>query len=223
MQERQYNPMDRRVRRREALRLVLGAVGFVLAILIGFALGLRVGDRRNNPTKGTGSDSTAFLAAIPDTSGAAAGLFAAGGAAGANGVAGVAEVAGVAGVAGADSAAVTQQLRDSLDASQKESQEKPLKGKMAEIARKEAARGAEYLTTHNRWNREEMEKISALQGLWDAVNTYDLEEIRRYNEVFDCPPLATIIEGLERTHKQGYYASKKDQIITLSTYIKRLR
>lgn len=90
-------------------------------------------------------------------------------------------------------------------------------------SKKEATLGVEYLASHNRWNRNEMEQIPALQGLWDAVNTYSLDELRRYNEVLSSTPLTTVIESLERNPKQGYYAAKGDQVITLSTYIKRLR
>ena len=94
---------------------------------------------------------------------------------------------------------------------------------IAESTRKERAEGIEYLTTHNRWNRDEMEKIPVLQGLWDAVNHYDLETIRKYAEIIECPPLTAIIEGLEQSQKTGYYASKNDRNITLSTYIRRLQ
>ena len=90
-------------------------------------------------------------------------------------------------------------------------------------SKKEATLGVEYLASHNRWNRNEMEQIPALQGLWDAVNTYSLDDLRRYNEVLSSTPLTTVIESLERNPKQGYYAAKGDQVITLSTYIKRLR
>lgn len=90
-------------------------------------------------------------------------------------------------------------------------------------SKKEATLGVEYLASHNRWNRNEMEQIPALQGLWDAVNTYALDDLRRYNEVLSSTPLTTLIESLERNPKQGYYATKGDQVITLSTYIKRLR
>ena len=89
--------------------------------------------------------------------------------------------------------------------------------------KKEIAAGVEYLATHNRWNRDEMEKFPALQGLWDAVNTYQLDEIKRYNDYLSSTPLITIVEGLERSPKHGFYASRSDHVITLSTYIKRLR
>jgi hypothetical protein len=94
---------------------------------------------------------------------------------------------------------------------------------VSETTKKERAAGIEYLTKHNRWNRDEMEEIPALQGLWDAVNHYDLETIRKYAEVMECPPLTAIVEGLETSHKTGYYASKNDRNITLSTYIRRLQ
>ena len=90
-------------------------------------------------------------------------------------------------------------------------------------SRQQIAQGVEYLASHNQWNRDEMEKIPSLQGLWDAVNTYQLEDIRRYNETLASTPLTAVVEGLEHTPKQGYYASKGDRTITLSTYIKRLR
>ena len=98
----------------------------------------------------------------------------------------------------------------------------PKASEVSETTKKERAAGVEYLTTHNRWNRDEMEQIPALQGLWDAVNHYDLETIGKYAEVMECPPLTAIVEGLEQSHKTGYYASKNDRNITLSTYIRRL-
>ena len=90
-------------------------------------------------------------------------------------------------------------------------------------SKKDIARGAEYLMAHNRWNRDEMEKIPALAGLWDAVNTYSLDEIRAYNDVFGSTPLTTIVEGLEKKPKNGFYAARNDHVITLSTYVKSLR
>ena len=85
------------------------------------------------------------------------------------------------------------------------------------------AQGVEYLASHNRWNRDEMEHIPALVGLWDKVNTYSLDEIRQYNDILNSTPLTAVVEGLEHKPKQGFYAAKTDHVITLSTYIKRLR
>ena len=95
--------------------------------------------------------------------------------------------------------------------------------KTPSFSKQQIAQGVEYLASHNRWNRDEMEKYPALQGLWDAVNTYNLDEIKRYNDYLSSTPLITIVEGLEKSPKHGYYASRNDHVITLSTYIKRLR
>ena len=99
----------------------------------------------------------------------------------------------------------------------------PVPEKTPSFSRQQVAQGVEYLASHNRWNRLEMEKIPVLAGLWDAVNTYQLDEIRRYNELLASTPLTSIVEGLEHNPKSGFYAAKTDQVITLSTYIKRLR
>lgn len=99
----------------------------------------------------------------------------------------------------------------------------PAPEKTPSFSRQQVAQGVEYLASHNRWNRLEMEKIPVLAGLWDAVNTYQLDEIWRYNEVLASTPLTSIVEGLEHNPKSGFYAAKTDQVITLSTYIKRLR
>ena len=94
---------------------------------------------------------------------------------------------------------------------------------LAHLSKQEIAQGVEYLASHNRWNRDEMEKMPALAGLWDAINVYAVDAIRQYNDVLVSTPLTAIIEGLEHKPKEGFYAAKNDRVITLSTYIKRLR
>ena len=157
---------------------LLGAAGVGIAILIGFMLGLWVGDRHRGeplPELPTGLLSIDSLPPV-------------------------------------DSLSVV----DTLVVEEKVPE-------VSESTKRERAEGVDYLTKHNRWNRDEMEKIPALRGLWDAVNHYNVEEIRKYAEVMECPPLTTIIEGLEASQKTGYYASKNDRNITLSTYIRRLQ
>ena len=95
--------------------------------------------------------------------------------------------------------------------------------KAPSFSKQQIAQGVEYLASHNRWNRDEMEKIPVLAGLWDAIDHYRIDDIRRYNELLVSTPLTSIVEGLEKNPKQGYYAAKGDKNITLSTYIKRLR
>ena len=99
----------------------------------------------------------------------------------------------------------------------------PAPEKTPQPSKTDIAQGVEYLAAHNRWNRDEMEKIPALAGLWDAVNTYDLDQIRSYNDVLGSTPLTTIVEGLEKKPKIGFYAANNDHVITLSTYVNRLR
>ena len=157
---------------------LLGAAGVGIAILIGFMLGLWVGDRHRGeplPELPTGLLSIDSLPPV-DT------------------------------LAIVDTLVVEEKIPE-----------------VSESTKRERAEGVDYLTKHNRWNRDEMEKIPALRGLWDAVNHYNVEEIRKYAEVMECPPLTTIIEGRESSQKTGYYASKNDRNITLSTYIRRLQ
>ncbi len=92
----------------------------------------------------------------------------------------------------------------------------------AEASKRDMAKGKDYLAGHNQWDRNEMEKIPSLQGLWDAVNNYKVDDLRSYNEKLDSATLTTIIEKLEENPKEGSYASKTDEVITISAYIKAL-
>lgn len=175
-------------------RIVLGAVALGCAILVGFVLGLRSGDRHRKQPPVNALLSLSMPLPLPaDSAGATVDSAA------------VSDVE----AADADTMAVVPVV-SVVEPRPKYSQ--------AQIAQ-----GVEYLASHNRWNRDEMEKIPALTGLWDAVNTYQLDEIRQYNKVLSSTPLTAVVEGLEKKPKKGYYAAKTDQVITLSTYIKRLR
>ena len=166
--------------------LKAGALG--VAILLGFLLGIMVGDRdRRKPNEEPSAADTLTVGLL---------------------------------------AADTLQADTTAVAGVPEEPETPADAESTAVyqpTKKEIAAGVEYLATHNRWNRDEMEKYPALQGLWDAVNTYNLDEIKRYNDYLSSTPLITIVEGLEASPKHGYYASRNDHVITLSTYIKRLR
>ena len=154
---------------------LLSIAGLVVAVLIGFVLGLQFGDR-NRPEPAGPEGAVDPLDTLV--------------------------------VALVDTVAVPAE---------------PEPEKTPQPSKTDIAQGVEYLAAHNRWNRDEMEKIPALAGLWDAVNTYDLDQIRSYNDVLGSTPLTTIVEGLEKKPKTGYYAAKNDHVITLSTYVKRLR
>lgn len=166
------------------MRLLLGVGLLGCAILVGFVLGLRAGDRNRRVKQDA---EFAQLLSI-DTMATLA----------------------------VDTAAVdTVAVETPVEAEPEQ--------KQATFSKQQVAQGVEYLASHNRWNRDEMEKIPVLQGLWDAVNTYALDDIRRYNDLLSSTPLTAVVEGLEQKPKQGFYAAKADPVITLSTYIKRLR
>ena len=167
------------------MRLLLGVGMLGCAILVGFVLGLRAGDRNRRIKR---DSEISQLALLSDS---------------------MLRVA-------VDTAAVDTSVVETPV----EVEPAP---KQATFSQQQIAQGVEYLASHNRWNRDEMEKIPVLQGLWDAVNTYALDEIRRYNDLLSSTPLTAVVEGLEQKPKQGFYAAKADPVITLSTYIKRLR
>ena len=152
---------------------LLSAAGVVLAVLVGFVLGLRYGDRNRPKPAEPETTVVAFVDTLPAP----------------------------------DTVTVVE----------------PVVPKKPSPSKTDIAQGVEYLATHNRWNRDEMEQISALAGLWDAVNTYALDDIRSYNDILGSTSLTEIVKGLENKPKKGYYAAKYDHVITLSTYIKRLR
>ncbi len=54
----------------------------------------------------------------------------------------------------------------------------------------------DYLKTHQVWDKNEMEKIELLKGVWDALNTYDYEMIKKVDD------------------KYGFYASNWRRIIS---------
>ena len=172
------------------VRLLLGVGLLGCAILVGFLLGLRAGDRSRRVKQEVDPIQLALLS--PDTMAAAA----------------------------VDAVVVDTASVDTLAVEIPAVEAEP---KPASFSKQQVAQGVEYLASHNRWNRGEMEKIPVLQGLWDAVNTYDLESIRSYNDLLSSTPLTAVVEGLEKKPKKGYYAAKADPVITLSTYIKRLR
>ena len=171
-------------------RIVLGAVALGCAILVGFVLGLRSGDRHRKQPPVNALLSLSMPLPMPSDS---------------------ADSAAAANMETADA--------DTVEVVPAVSVAEP----RPKYSQAQIAQGVEYLASHNRWNRDEMEKIPALTGLWDAVNTYQLDEIRQYNEALSSTPLTAVVEGLEKKPKKGYYAAKTDQVITLSTYIKRLR
>lgn len=58
----------------------------------------------------------------------------------------------------------------------------------------------DYLNTHQVWDKNEMEKIELLKGVWDALNTYDYNKIIEVNNKyhFDAPNWRRIISAIDK-------------------------
>lgn len=56
----------------------------------------------------------------------------------------------------------------------------------------------DYLKTHQVWDKNEMEKIESLKGVWDALNTYDYNKIKEVNNKyhFDAPNWNSIMDAI---------------------------
>lgn len=79
-----------------------------------------------------------------------------------------------------------------------EAKHKPKKPTSTEIANS----ANDYLNTHLVWERDEMEKYEPLKGVWDAMNTYDYEMIKKVDVTyhFDSQEWRKIIDAINN-HK----------------------
>jgi|GEM_PF-4866086 hypothetical protein len=76
-----------------------------------------------------------------------------------------------------------------------------------------------YLSDNNVWNRDEMEKIEGLQGLWSALNYYNAPVLKEYNAKLNVDKLTQIINLIEQKKHKSQYAKETDPVITLSSYL----
>lgn len=87
----------------------------------------------------------------------------------------------------------------------------------------------EYLNTHDKWNKQEMESIPELKGFWDMLNTYDIEAMtqepwssklsksNRYKQVIAAFGTKT------KKDFSGTYNNSGDNDITVSRYLERVK
>lgn len=89
----------------------------------------------------------------------------------------------------------------------------------------------EYLDSHSKWNRAEMEKFKDIQGLWDALNERRFDDILKYKQqLHESTTFNKLVEAIEENkHKTflGSFNSKPDDYdITIGSkekgYIKKL-
>ena len=89
-----------------------------------------------------------------------------------------------------------------------------------------AYNAVEYLDTHDTWVKEEMINFTELKNLYEEMNSYDFEAIKKRKEMLGKSSrfmeLIKVIEDRESPMK-GQYNQETDTKITLSTYIDKIK
>ncbi len=78
-----------------------------------------------------------------------------------------------------------------------------------------------YLDSHEKWNRTEMESFKEIQGLWDALNECRFDEILNYKYLKELEGSKKFKELLRAIRKKKYNKDG-DYDITVEKYIKNL-
>lgn len=86
--------------------------------------------------------------------------------------------------------------------------------------------GLDYLSGHKVWNREEMEAIPSLAGLWDALNERNFGVIKTYADKFSSvESFAKVLEAIKRLEASGggsadfkHKYTESDHDITIKSY-----
>jgi hypothetical protein len=90
-----------------------------------------------------------------------------------------------------------------------------------------------YLDTHEKWNRDEMEAFQEIRGLWDALNERRFDDILRHAEQLKASTkfqelVIAINENKHKEFRQNYNSKPSDYDITIGSkdtpgsYIKKL-
>ena len=83
----------------------------------------------------------------------------------------------------------------------------------------------EYLDKNTKWERSAMEQFVAIQGLWDALNYREFENILQYEKDLEkSKNFAKLVKAIKNNKKtfSGAYCDEGDTEITISTYISKL-
>ena len=69
----------------------------------------------------------------------------------------------------------------------------------AQLTAADYAKGLEYLQANKKWNRDEMQAIPALDGLFDDLNTYNFERIKTFwaPKLADSKNFAAVVRAVE--------------------------
>lgn len=83
----------------------------------------------------------------------------------------------------------------------------------------------EYLDKNTKWERSAMEQFVAIQGLWDALNYREFENILQYEKDLEkSKNFAKLVKAIKNNKKtfSRAYCDEGDTEITISTYISKL-
>lgn len=84
-----------------------------------------------------------------------------------------------------------------------------------------------YLETHDVWNKDEMEKIEPLQGLWDVINERKFDDFKKYEDkLANSNKFMKIVNEAKMNPKkknQNYITDPSDIEISINIYIVRLK
>lgn len=87
-----------------------------------------------------------------------------------------------------------------------------------------------YMDTSLIWNKSELDKYPQIHGLWEALNEYKFEEIKRFREPLkESTKFTELISAIEKDSKtradygDSYNTNKDDLEITIDNYIKRIQ
>lgn len=87
----------------------------------------------------------------------------------------------------------------------------------------------DYLDSHDIWNRQEMEKIPGLQGVWDLLNEYKINMISYLSHLAYSKRFADLMDSCQEIIDAGghfgdinYCTREGDYDITFSNYLKVL-
>lgn len=87
-----------------------------------------------------------------------------------------------------------------------------------------------YMDTSIKWNKSELDKYPQIYGLWDALNEYKFEEIKKLREPLkESTKFTKLISAIEKDSKtradygDSYNTNKDDLEITIDNYIKKIQ
>ncbi|MCQ2137910.1 MAG: hypothetical protein MJY60_04310 [Bacteroidales bacterium] len=102
--------------------------------------------------------------------------------------------------------------------------------KPAATAANSVSAAVEYLSGHKVWNREEMEAIPALAGLWDALNERNFAVIKSFSSKFSgVEDFGKLLDAIKKLESSGggtsdfkHKYTESDHDITIKGYIDKV-